>query len=395
MPTATGTVEQAVELMAAFAERTGLTSSRPERRYLWTDAFAVCNFLALARRTGDERPRELALRLVERVHRVLGRFRDDDVRHGWLSGLDERAGAEHPTRGGLRIGKPLPERPPGEPLQGGNEALEWERDGQYFHYLTKWMHALEQVARATGEARFHLWARELAAAAHAAFVVGPSGPGPRRMIWKASTDLTRALVPSMGQHDALDGFLSCLEVEAAAARLALPAAGPDLAPALADFAALLARTDLRTADPLGLGGLLVDAWRVVELRRLGAFPGDAAGERFLLALLEAAEDGLAHHAAGDATRQPAAARLAFRELGLALGLTALERLASGPEASGALRARVERLRPSLARGPALTAFWLAPASRATRTWAEHRDIDEVMLATCLVPEGFLDLSAAA
>jgi hypothetical protein len=37
----------ASELMQAFAERTGLTGSRPQRRYLWTDAFAVCNFLGL------------------------------------------------------------------------------------------------------------------------------------------------------------------------------------------------------------------------------------------------------------------------------------------------------------------------------------------------------------
>ena len=37
---------------------------------------------------------ELALRLVEQVHRVLGRFRPDDSRTGWLSGLDEEEGEE-------------------------------------------------------------------------------------------------------------------------------------------------------------------------------------------------------------------------------------------------------------------------------------------------------------
>ena len=31
--------------MTRFAERTGLTGARLPRRYLWTDAFAVCNFL--------------------------------------------------------------------------------------------------------------------------------------------------------------------------------------------------------------------------------------------------------------------------------------------------------------------------------------------------------------
>ena len=32
----------ASELMASFADRTGLTGAKPQRRYLWTDAFAIC-----------------------------------------------------------------------------------------------------------------------------------------------------------------------------------------------------------------------------------------------------------------------------------------------------------------------------------------------------------------
>src|SRR5437773_526608 len=96
--------------MLRFADRTGLTTDRPQRRYLWTDAFAVCTFLGLADATADARYRELALRLVDAVHWTLGRHRDDDARRGWISGLAEEEGARHPTRGGLRIGKPLPER---------------------------------------------------------------------------------------------------------------------------------------------------------------------------------------------------------------------------------------------------------------------------------------------
>jgi hypothetical protein len=86
---------------------------------------------------------------------VLGSHRPDDDRTGWLDG----ASAAHPTRGGLRIGKHLPERGAGERL---DERLEWDRDGQYFHYLTKWMHALDQVSASTGDPRFRVWARELA-----------------------------------------------------------------------------------------------------------------------------------------------------------------------------------------------------------------------------------------
>ena len=64
--------DRAVELMMRFAERTGLTSARPPRRYLWTDAFAVCNFVALSRVTGEGKYTELALRLVEQVHSPSG-----------------------------------------------------------------------------------------------------------------------------------------------------------------------------------------------------------------------------------------------------------------------------------------------------------------------------------
>jgi hypothetical protein len=36
---------------------------------------------------------------------------------------------------------------------------------------------------------------------------------------------------------------------------------------------------------------------------------------------------------------------------------------------------------------------LAPAHRETSLWAEHRDINDVMLATSLMPEGFLRAGA--
>src|SRR5262249_47261051 len=101
--------EEAIPLMMQFAERTGLVGDRPQRRYLWTDAFAVCNFLGLAKAANDSRYTELALELVQRVHHVLGRHRGDDQRTGWISGLTDEQGEAHPTRGGLRIGKPLAE----------------------------------------------------------------------------------------------------------------------------------------------------------------------------------------------------------------------------------------------------------------------------------------------
>jgi hypothetical protein len=372
--------DAAIDLMTHFAERTGLTSDRPPRRYLWTDAFAVCNLLALARETGDRRHEQLALRLVDQVHHVLGRHRPDERDgRGWISGLDDAEAEAHPTRGGLRIGKPLPERGPSEPL---DPDLEWDRDGQYFHYLTKWMHALDQVARWTGDPRFDVWARELADAAHRAFTYGP--PGGRRMAWKLSVDLRRPLVPSMGQHDPLDGFVTCIELEATAAALA-SGAGPSLRAATQDFAGMLHREALGTSDPLGIGGLLADACRLAQLD---------SDHTLIASLLEAAARGVKRHRAAPDGRAPAELRLAFRELGLAIGLAGIPMLqgdAIARRLDATSRASVAELARSLPLRDEIESFWLVPSHRRTSSWSEHADINDVMLATSLVPAGFLEL----
>jgi hypothetical protein len=285
MPSKDEAIERAALLMADFAKRTGLALDRPPQRYLWTDAFAVCNFLGLARLSGEQRYLTRALQLVDQVHHVLGHYRADDPRSGWLSGLSDPEGESHPTRGGLRIGKKLPER---RAEQVFDEQLEWDRDGQYFHYLTKWMHALDLVSRATRDPRFNLWARELAEVAHASFAQESRGPVGRRMAWKMSTDLSRPLVPSMGQHDPLDGFITCVQLQTTASLLSSAGVGPDLKQAVADFAAMLNATQIETDDPLGLGGLLADAYRVSQLIKLGALEGAA----LLQSLLDGAQKGL-------------------------------------------------------------------------------------------------------
>ena len=389
--TSGGRTRQAVELMLRFAERTGLTAGGPQRRYLWTDAFATCNFLGLWHATGEARYRELALALVDRVHHTLGMHRADDSRQGWLSGLGGEQGEAHPTCGGLRIGKRLPERRPGEPL---DERLEWDRDGQYFHYLTKWMHALDQVTRATGYATFNQWARELAAVAHRAFTYEPRRDGGKRMHWKVSIDLTRPLIASMGQHDPLDGLVTCWQVDATALGREGDAE-PSLAAATNDFSAMLDRRALATVDPLGLGGLLVDAYRVEQLLRQGVLATDAG---LLDGLLAAAAAGVQQYAGTSDLREPAERRLAFSELGLAIGLAAVsamesaarsapERFPGSPHARGML-GQLARYAPL---GTAIEAFWLEPGHRRVTTWLEHEDINDVMLATSLVPEGFLVL----
>jgi hypothetical protein len=369
--------DEAIDLMERFAQRTGLSSPHPPQRYLWTDAFAVCNFLHLGNVTGEPRFTELALRLIDQVHHVLGRRRPDDRSGGWLSGQADAEGEAHPTRGGLRIGKPLPERQPHEPF---DEQLEWERDGQYFHYLTKWMHALDQTARATGQPLFNRWARELAQTAHRAFVHAPRTGRAKRMYWKLSVDLSHPLVTSMGQHDPLDGLITCEQLEATA-----PGGEPSLSEATADFAAMVDPRALVTGDPLGIGGLLVDAYRIAQLERR-----DGVAFALLDDLLQAALAGVRHYTTQPELRWPANHRLAFRELGLAIGLAAIDH-AGWP-------ASVEIVREHLARYAPLRnqieTFWLAPQNRLSEAWRRHENINDVMLATALEPDGLLSIAPA-
>jgi hypothetical protein len=375
--------------MLDYAERTGLISSNPQRRYLWTDAFALCNFLALERRLNDEHFDRLALALVERVHHTLGQHRSDEPRRGWLSGLSGEEAEAHPTVGGLRIGKPLPERLPG---QAADAQLEWEQDGQYFHYLTKWMHALDQAASRLRRPQLNRWARELAETAHRNFVDrAPRRSGPS-MFWKMSIDLSRPLVASMGHHDPLDGWLTCVQLQVSASRLAESTAGPALTDAALDFAQMSAQRDFSTTDPLGLGGLLTDAHRAQQLLQRGAVL-----ERGLVSqLLLAAARGLARYVRLGELRAPAARRLAFRELGLAIGISALELLtgdlcANPVPSDDALPAAIEAVSSYSALGAQIRAFWSQAEHRDTSSWTQHRDINDVMLATSLVPEGFLVL----
>ncbi len=366
-------VTAARAFLAGFAACTGLDPPSPTpTRYLWTDAFAVCTLFGL----GDPDSRDLALRLIDQVHAVLGRHRDDDDRTGWLSGLPEEEGARHPTVGGLRIGKPLPERRPGERF---DDRLEWDRDGQYYHYLTKWMHALCRASAVTGDPVHAARAVELVKAVHQAFVAAPG-----RMYWKVSVDRSRPLVASMGQHDPLDGLITYAEVQAAS--------GADLSQESADLAGMLSGIALATDDPLGTGGLLFDADRVAGLTAGGRAPLGS----LLAPVLEAAFVGATAFAQSGSLRQPAECRLAFRELGLAVGLHGLEQIRSALETapsafpeSDRMRRRVAAFEAHMPLAGAIEGFWLEPQNRAASTRTNHREINEVTLAASLAPNGFL------
>lgn len=384
-------LQLAAELMTEFGRSTGLVDrSQPPRRYLWTDAFAVCNFLALYRASREGRYRQHAVDLVAQVHETLGKHRPEDSRCGWISGLDEAAGHEHPTVGGLRIGKPLPERRPDAPL---DDRLEWERDGQYYHYLTKWMHALNLMSAETGDVVYGRWARELASTSHGSFRQ-PSGRGGKGPIcWKMSIDLSHPLVPFAGQHDPPDGLATCLELRARSRPGSDEAA--ELDSEVQALFQLCVGGSWSTEDPLGLGGLLFDACRILQL---GPGTGQREGVTVLPGLLSAALDGTIRYSRGNTSKQPVARRLAFRELGLAIGLRGVARMQAAMKTeswANSAHKDIVRLLRELALfsslGGAIESTWRQRTNRQSRSWNEHGDINSVMLATAMVPDLFLSV----
>lgn len=382
-------IPEVEKIMMKFAELTGLSPTReePPERYLWTDAFAVCNFLGLYRQTGDEKYKQLALYLVDQVHHTLGRHREDDSRTGWISGLEEQEGRKHPTKGGLRIGKGINERKREEYF---NERLEWHRDGQYYHYLTKWMHALNRVTKVTEDSTYNDWAIELAKTAHTRFMYIPSSGGKKQMYWKMSIDLSYPLVESMGHHDPLDGWITYNQIQATATKESKKVTGPYLSYEITDMEDICDGKNWTTNDPLGIGGLLSDAFKVAQLGINGHFEKTDLVET----LLDASVEGLGSYVRQGPLEFPADYRLAFRELGLSIGLRAVEHLKGLiKEKRGLfpkrhpLHRHIESLSQFSPFIETIETFWLE--HQEAKTWKEHWGINMVMLATSLEPDGYL------
>ena len=158
--------------------------------------------------------------------------------------------------------------------------------------------------------------------------------------------------------------------------------------------AMCSGQDWSTDDPLGLGGLLFDAWRLAQI---GASSSTVSGD-LLDAVLSSADRGLEGFSRNSSLRESARLRLAFRELGLSIGLHALARLDALFEQHWRRFANGPRLRRQIAdlqrfqslRAP-IEEFWLDTSNRQSASWTDHRDINTVMLASSLMPDGFLCL----
>lgn len=377
-------------IMADFAKRTCIAGEDCKPiRYLWTDAFAVCNYLELFRKTGEVHYREMALQLVDQVHHILGKHRSDDDRSGWISDFSNKEGEAHPTLGGLRIGKKNSERKKDELY---DERLEWEQDGQYYHYLTKWMHALDLVSETTGDPRYRYWALELAETAYDRFAY-TTPANTKRMYWKMSIDLTYPLVSSMGQHDALDGYITYLALNQKASQDSSLPETIDLDAAITGLRQMSQTINWESDDPLGIGGVLSDACILAQLI-VKRKREDLSVT--LYRLLSHALKGIEGFIHTDTLNYPARHRLAFREFGLSIGLHGVSKIKSQlNQHTGYFQESIEiekildALEVYLPLCEYIENFWLESENQKSSTWREHLDINSVMLATSLDPDGYL------
>jgi hypothetical protein len=115
-------------------------------------------------------------------------------------------------------------------------------------------------------------------------------------------------------------------------------------------------------------------------------------------MLEAAVVGLSIFTKDNSLHLPADHRLAFRELGLSIGLQAITRIEALVSSrqdlfsnEPRLASMLEALGNYLPLQEQIEQFWLEPEKREAPSWKEHADINMVMLATSLAPEGYLDL----
>jgi len=256
------------------------------------------------------------------------------------------------------------------------------------------MHALNRVSRVTEDTIYNTWALELAKSVHSRFVHVPSSGVQKCIYWKMSIDLSRPLISSMGHHDPLDGFITYNQLQLCTADNSRKIRGLDLSGEISDLNTICKGKSWVTDDPLGIGGLLCDACRVAQMIVSKNFEQT----ELLETLLDSSLAGFESYSRVNPLKLPADYRLAFRELGLSIGLRAVEKVRKLIEEKPELFKKRDQLYKhieSLKRHTPLIEkienFWFERASREAKSWMDHCDINMVMLATSLAPDGFLTL----
>ncbi|EYE94338.1 uncharacterized protein EURHEDRAFT_378221 [Aspergillus ruber CBS 135680] len=332
-------------------------------RYLWTDAYGVLNLLTMHREytntldlTANTSEKEknryliMAERLVEVVHDVLGKTRDGISR---LPGANE----ENVVGGGLRIGKEE---------EGGMDG-----DGQYHHYLTVWMFALNRLSMATGDPKYNRQAVALAKAIHPRFFVNRESNRPR-MVWKMAMDLSVPLVQSEGNLDPIDGFVVFRLLQAAAVRFEGAAGEGVLSEEIDDYQRVMARKGEHfvSSDPLDLGMTLWTAHWFSEREEWAARLAGRCFEQLydLFEINRYLERNIKY-------------RLAFREFGTSLGAQCQSQQSTEKDRAVDLKHYAD----------AIIAAWDPYMELTMSSDLMHDDlrpITRVMYATALMPGAF-------
>jgi len=299
-------------------------------RYLWTDAYGVCNYITLYYCTQDTRYLDQADALIKEVHDVLGKDRKGRHRLG--------NSTQDPLRGGLRIGKEDPEDTP-------------DGDGQYFHYLTKWAFALNRMSIARDTQLYNDWAVQLIKAVHPHFVAERGEGYPPRMYWKMSIDLSYPHVNSEGNLDPYDGFITYRLVQDRAAQKGSDSPA-SLNKEISDMARMVKAKyqRYRSTDPLDLGeALWICHW----------YPD----EEWSATVSKRSSESLEQLWQGGYFTGHPSRRLAFREFGTTIGVQVNQR------AGEHWASRVKELHE----------FW------NKRLYSRDHDITPVMFCTSLIP----------
>jgi hypothetical protein len=221
-------------------DEAGLCADGKQRRYLWTDAFEVLSFISIAECFQKERNKQeaevyqqAAEKLIATVHRCLGAPRSSKPEHAMQTDPNSPTGHV-----GFRIGKTSSQKITDYGMR---------YDGQYWHYVDKWLLALARAGHIEDGIR-------IAKSCFPYFSdAGPDGTGMRGGIrWKLSVDATPP--ESLQRAHASDDTLTALIVFSI-----LEAHRPTSScPSLAEEISLL-QTALQgyrprvTDDPLGWG----------------------------------------------------------------------------------------------------------------------------------------------
>jgi len=292
---------------------------------LWTDAFGVCNYITLYYETGETNYLDRADALITDVHDTLGKERSGKSRLG-------NSTDENPLLGGLRIGKVDPE--------GSRDG-----DGQYFHYVTKWMFALNRMSIAKGDRKYNSLAVQLAESTYPHFVYNRNTNHPR-MFWKISIDMKNPAVPSEGNLDPYDGLVTFKILQETSGK------ADTLQQEIAELQRMVNNKfqHYDSDDPLDLGeSLWISHW----------FPSEKWSETLASKSSSSLED-LWNQGYFDA---PLRYRLGFREFGTTLGTQV------HPAVRDRWKDRVSKLNQ----------FW------ASSLYSRDKDITPVMYCASLIP----------